>query len=534
MKPRIPDHIALISNSKTLSAIGGTLTSGDISASVSLTDRGTLKADLTADKTPVSYLRLRWNFSEEEVRRDLVKVYGDVWERSYGDLEWRGIVPERCMPWVCAVSNGSDQNPDTSGRFTECFGVKTQPGAMCFWQYDTHGLTLWLDVRCGGVGVTLGGRTLDVCEIVFGEYRDMSAFSALKSYYSRLCDHPLLPDHKVYGTNNWYYAYGRITHDSVINDTKLLTRLCAGIPNRPYMVIDAGWDKNGSTAPWNELREGRFSDMKALADEMRELGARPGIWVRPLRDKVRAVFPEGHAARSNRDPEFLDPSHPETLSFVKETIDLLCSQGYELIKHDFTTFDALGFWGFERKREFAADGWSFYDRSKTTAEIFIGLNKAILEASAGRALILGCDVIGHLAAGLVHLNRTGDDTSGKDWERVRKYGINTLAFRQLHHGSFYESDADCVGIMGLIDWKLNSRWLDAVAHSGTPLFVSPDPEIELSEDELKRAYQVNSVQSDTLIPLDWMENVCPERWLLNGAEKRFDWYPDSFGSALFG
>ena len=103
--------------------------------------------------------------------------------------------------------------------------------------------------------------------------------------------------------------------------------------------------------------------------------------------------------------------------------------------------------------------------------------------------------------------------------------MNTLAFRQLHHGSFYESDADCIGIMGLIDWKLNSRWLDAVAHSGTPMFVSPDPEINLPKDELRRAYQVNSVQSDTFIPLDWMENTCPERWLLNGCETEYSWNP---------
>lgn len=36
----------------------------------------------------------------------------------------------------------------------------------------------------------------------------------------------------------------------------------------------------------------------------------------------------------------------------------------------------------------------------------------------------------------------------------------------------------------------------------------------------------NSAQRDALIPLDWMENICPERWLLNGREVRFDWYAD--------
>lgn len=140
--------------------------------------------------------------------------------------------------------------------------------------------------------------------------------------------------------------------------------------------------------------------------------------------------------------------------------------------------------------------------------------------------MLGCNVIGHLAAGLVHINRTGDDTSGMEWERVRKYGVNALAFRMLHNEAFFLSDADCVGIMGKIDWNLNREWLSAVSHSGTPLFVSPKPNVmsESQLQELKEAYKVNSFQEDVLVPLDWMENVTPEKWLLNGQEKQFNWY----------
>ena len=77
MKLRTPDHITITDG------YGAFLPQDDISVGVSLTERGTLEVKLTADKTPVGYLRLRWNFSEEEVRRDLVRVYGDVWERSY-------------------------------------------------------------------------------------------------------------------------------------------------------------------------------------------------------------------------------------------------------------------------------------------------------------------------------------------------------------------------------------------------------------------------------------------------------------------
>ena len=530
MKLRLPDKTSFTSDEGSFDLSKH----NDVEVSVVINDLGHLRVWLTADESSVRYVKLRWNFVEGEKRGEAVKVYGDAWERGYGDLEWRGIVPERCMPWVCAVSNGSDQDPDTSRRFTECFGVKVRPGAMCFWQYDAGGLSLWLDVRCGGEGVILKGRRLDVCEVVFEEYRGVSAFKALREYYSLLCDAPLTPDHKVYGSNDWYYAYGKTSHGDIIVDTKLVASLCEGNEEKPYMVIDSGWEKIKSSAPWNEFGAGKFDDMALLASEMKALGVRPGIWVRPLSDFDFSVYPEGAPQRCVRDGRFLDPSHPDTLAHVKNTMSMICDWGYKLIKHDFSTFDTIGFWGFQRNSAFAADGWHFYDRGKTTAEVFVELNKTIYEAAEGRALVLGCNVIGHLAAGYVHLNRTGDDTSGKEWERTRRYGINTLAFRMLHHQNFYESDADCVGIMGLIDWSLNRKWLEAVASSGTPLFVSPDPKVigDKERADLKNAYKINSVQADELIPLDWMENVCPEKWLLNGKPISFEWFSENGGESF--
>jgi len=526
---RTPDYVGIYTqNEKHYFPFTAPLRQDDISVDITL-HRETLHVDLTADSTPVKYISLRWNFTDSEKRQDTVKVYGDVWERSYCNLEWRGIVADRMMPWVCAISNGSDQNRDFRGRHTECFGVKTQPNAMCMWQYDTCGVTLWLDVRCGGTGVLLSGRMLSVCDILFADYRETSAFDALRDYYKKLCDEPLTVDHKVYGTNNWYYAYGNTSHGEIMADTHLLMELCGDLENKPYIVLDDGWQKYPCDAPWDTLREGKFHDMKALSEEMQNAGARPGIWVRPLSDGHFEVAEKGSAQRSSCCDLYLDPSHPEVLKYVENTMTMLCDWGFTLIKHDFSTYDTLGFWGFEREKEFAKDGWAFYDRSRTSAEVILELYRVIRKATEGRALVLGCNVIGHLAAGLVHLNRTGDDTSGREWERTRKYGVNALAFRMLHHEAFFLADADCIGIMGEIDWKMNREWLRAVAYSGTPMFVSPKPNV-MSESELaelKEAYRVNSIQADTLVPLDWMENITPERWLLNGKETHFNWFEET-------
>lgn len=68
-----------------------------------------------------------------------------------------------------------------------------------------------------------------------------------------------------------------------------------------------------------------------------------------------------------------------------------------------------------------------------------------------------------------------------------------------------------------------------MAKSGTPLFVSPKPSDLTDEikNSLTKAYKINSIQNDILKPLDWMKNVAPDRWLLNGEEIKNNWYPES-------
>ncbi|MBQ6466730.1 MAG: hypothetical protein IJJ61_02200 [Clostridia bacterium] len=466
---------------------------------------------------------LRWNFTEAESRKEPVKILGDDWERGYGTFAWRGIEPERFMPWYIAVSNGSDKNTDYTGRFTECFGVGVQCGAFCSWQYDDRGVTLNLDLRNGGMPCESAGRTIDACRIYFGEYRDCSAFSALRDFCGVMSPAPLKTDTVIYGSNNWYYAYGNSSREEIINDARLIAGLCKGNENRPFMVIDEGWQVNRFDAPWapNE----KFGDMKTLADEISEAGAIPGIWVRFLVDGKKCLdLPE--EARRGENNEYLDPTHPAVKEHIRTTIKYLKDCGYKLIKHDFSSKDITGDWGkdlTEGKVPRSDEG--FFDRSKTTAEIAVDFYKEILDA-AGDTLIIGCNCFSHLCAGLVHANRTGDDTSGVEWNRTRKMGVNALAFRLCQNRSFYMADADCVGITGKVDWALNRRWLELLAESGSPLFVSCLPSQAKGEiyENLKAAFIPASKQKDSLIPLDWMENNFPSEYLINGEYRRFNWY----------
>lgn len=486
---------------------------------------------LQAESAHPKLIKLRW----QEKTEGQVLVLGDAWERGYGNLQWAGICAERFMPWYFLASQ-------RDALITTGYGVMVLPSAMASWSYDGDGISLFLDVRCGGVGVQLNGRELEVCTIVSRRYEGISAYEAAKDFCHIMSPHPLLPGSPIYGGNNWYYAYGKSSFDEIVSDAALQAKLAEGLENRPFMVVDDGWQKNGCAGPW--VPNKRFGDMGKVAQSFLSMGVRPGIWVRFLRDERPELPPQWRLNRKNRevtDPAFLsegflDPSHPEVLQFIADDVKkMVFCWGFELIKHDFSTFDLFGDWGKDRNGLITDDGWSFYDKTKTSAEIVKQFYQTILEATGGKCLILGCNCIGHLLAGLAHANRTGDDTSGVSWQRTRQMGVNTLAFRLCQNGSFFAADADCVGIIPeQIDWNLNRQWAQLLACSASPFFLScPDGGLTKPQfDFMKQMYARASKGADELAPLDWETNVTPCRYLLNGQEITFDWFSPYGGDLL--
>lgn len=478
---------------------------------------------LTAQTSKVKWIKLRWNNLSWDKN---VRFLGDAWERGYGDMEWKGMNPNRFMPWYfCAKSEAK----------SVCYGVKVRPSAMCFWQVDSLGMTLFLDVRCGGSGVNLKGRVIKLADVIACEMRDCTSFEAMQEFCGQMCEDPILPKYPVYGSNNWYYAYGKSSESEILADCDYILNLTKDIENKPYMVIDDCWQEHHrlneyNGGPWTKGNE-KFPDMKALADKLVKKGVRPGIWVRLLLNEDENIKNEWRLSHNN----CIDPTNPEALNYIKEDIKRICNWGYTLIKHDFSTFDLFGKWGFQMSPLVTDDGWHFYDDSLTSAEVVKLLYKAILdasvEASNGETLILGCNTIGHLGAGYMHINRTGDDTSGVIWERTRFMGVNTLAFRLPQHGKFYEIDADCVGIDGGILWSMNKQWADVLAQSGTPLFISVRPNIldETEKQELHEILKVASKQEHHVIPVDWEETTCPEYWQDKkyNINRQYQWFEET-------
>jgi alpha-galactosidase len=478
---------------------------------------------VTCPSGPLNRVVLRWDTAFVPGTLFL----GDAWERGYGDLEWKSFQPERVMPWYFAA------HEPRSGT-TIMAGVKTQPSALCFWMVDTEGVSLWLDFRNGGSPSVPGKREIAAAEIVsFASEPGETPMAALTRFCRALCPAPRLSPTPICGNNNWYYAYGRdFDADAMRRDAAFLGEISSGHPVRPFCVIDAGWTDNRASVcpggPWKSGDPDRFPDMPGLAADMRRLGVRPGIWIRPT-----ALMEVDNPKRIRAGPctaieKPLDLTLPENLSLIHDDVARVRGWGYDLIKHDFSTYDVFGKWGFEMGAELTEPGWHFADRSLTNAEIILQHYRNLRDA-AGDAILLGCNTMGHLGAGLFEIQRTGDDTSGREWERTRRMGINTLAFRLPQNRTFFASDPDCAAHTSGTPWRLDRQFLRLVAKSGASLFVSVDPRTVTPDQKVAYCSAMQLALSGGLHvgyePVDWLDTTCPTAWrFAEGATQSEDVY----------
>jgi len=257
-------------------------------------------------------LHLRWSMSVPT----RLHFLGDAWERSYGDLAFRNMEPERILPWYALA---------TDGHLTHAFGVNTGPAALCFWQIDPEGISLWCDLRNGGRAVQLASRELQVAEVIAQSYSGQTPFHAAKHFCGLLCSNPRLPKSPIYGGNNWYYAYGHSSASDILQDSERIASVSESNTNRPWMVIDDGWAPNDTAGPWR-TGNSRFQDMPKLASDMLKTGVRPGIWMRPLftRDPI--------SESSQLRPFTLDPTDPQVASLIEEDLRTVISWGYQLTR----------------------------------------------------------------------------------------------------------------------------------------------------------------------------------------------------------
>ena len=482
--------------------------------------KNSAKVTVFPSGSPVKYLKLRFRHD----MRGIDRVYGDQWERS-GDnafLEWHSVMPGRLLPWFCYVMAGDKM---------ACYGVKT--GADCFasWQVDNNGITLFLNLMSGNCGTDIKEPLL-VCEVVelFGNEGE-DPFKVAKRFSSLMCENPKLPREPIFGVNNWYWAYGKISRESVMRETDYLLEMCDGAKHRPYMIIDDGWQMNRTYdvgayigGPW--IPNERFGSMAETVEQIHTKGAKAGIWFRPLLT-LGDVPAEAKLAPFSGGGVVLDPTHPYTLERIERDAGTIRSWGFELIKHDFSTIDMFGVSPLTSERQtynmFAANR-NFYDKSITSATAVKRMYEAIARG-CGDADVIACNAIGHLTAGIHSVYRTGNDTSGRSFEWTR-HALNTMMRLPLND-SFYKADPDCAAFTDRVDTDINLDFLEMCALSGVTTLASVTPGI-LTDREMARINKIfltADADNCRYEIRDYEKTAVPDSFCdpCGGGERIFDW-----------
>ena len=468
---------------------------------------------LYPSERPYRRVKLRFRGDLSGARLVMGDAFTLVGTTSGNDCKWAAPLAEQILPWYFHLYDG---------EALHSFGVKTGPAVFCSFNCDEGGITLWLDVRCGGRAARLT-EPLEACRVVCREGRaGEHPFLAAQAFCRMMCDTPNLAKEPIYGVNNWYWAYGKIDCETVMREVEYLSEMTVDCKTRPHMIIDDGWQVehrpgyNGG--PWNKSNS-RFPDMAEVAAKIRERGARPGLWFRPLLDTwgpVDVKSPGGGAAACGLS---LDPSHPYTLEKVENDVKHLVSSGFELLKYDFTVIDGL-------KRGIGPeDMGTFYDTTKPSCYIMRELYRTIEKAS-GSANILACNVYNHLAAGLHAAQRVGEDTSGRNFEQTRLSGLGSMA-RLAQNGTFFTLDPDCAAFTDMVAHDINLDFLEVAAITGSVTIASVTPGC-LSKDEMARIRKIYRIASEGGLgayPRRFVGENTPAHFVTqDGRSFDYDWY----------
>ena len=162
-----------------------------------------------------------------------------------------------------------------------------------------------------------------------------------------MCPSPRLPKGPVYGYNDWYCAYGENTATNFLADAAYVTAMAKGLKERPYVVMDDGWQHNSppmikkkrgcfdnGCGPWDRAGATFGMDMKTFAAKVTALGAKPGLWYRPMRAWEEAP----DSLKLAGDKRYFDPTVPEVKKRISEEIRCFRDWGFKLVKADFGNF----------------------------------------------------------------------------------------------------------------------------------------------------------------------------------------------------
>lgn len=294
------------------------------------------------------------------------------------------------------------------------------------------------------------------------------------------------------GWCSWYYYFWNVTEEEVLKNLCFLAEHREELPVQ-YVQIDDGYQAN--IGDWTTANEKFPRGMVWLAQQIREAGFVPGLWLAPLlvgeTSQLFADYPDWTIRDERGEPVLamqnwsqrcfgLDCTHPQAEAWLRKLFrEVADGWGYQYVKIDFLYGGALA-----GRR---------YDKDASRIEAYRRGLSAIREA-VGERFVLGCGALMGPSVGLVDGQRIGPDAA--PWWRFRRArmerergrpliggepsmenAVRNVLTRAWMHGRLWANDPDCL-LARSERTKLTlpevQALATAIALSGGAIFLSDD------------------------------------------------------------
>jgi alpha-galactosidase len=265
------------------------------------------------------------------------------------------------------------------------------------------------------------------------------------------------PKKSVTNWSSWYYYY---THpepeyiyanmDFIANNPELKERI-------DVFQLDDGWfqtEPDQLDETFGDYESGyRYPDgMKKFADDIKERGMTPGLWVAPFKigtqSKLYNNHPEYMVQRGDKATNILDVTNPDSKKYVSELFNKLIKEwGFEYLKIDF-----IGATLIPRDNT----KYTKVDPTITTVQAYREAIGLIRKTVGEETYLLGCGAPITNSVGLFDGMRIGHDISSiwfVDYEKDPKrdfgfisvkLGANQTIWRNWMQRKFWQNDPDCL------------------------------------------------------------------------------------------
>lgn len=336
-----------------------------------------------------------------------------------------------------------------------------------------------------------------------------------------------LPKKVPTGWCSWYYYYTGIDQKIILDNLTKVREL-----NLPFefFQIDDGYQRE--IGDWLYPNDKFPGGMRILADEIKRVGLKPGIWLAPFLVRKKSEFfrkyPEAILKDQNGKPVpalynplwgrgytyALDITHPTALSYIEKVFTTIVKEwGYPYLKLDFLYAGLLP--------------GDVYNKSLSPQARYQNALELIRKVVGKNTFLLGCGAPMLPSIGFFDGMRISCDVA-PFWypERLRvflkdrnalcteKALINDIT-RSSMHRHLWLNDPDCLLVRKKKN-KMNEAqtklMASVMAVSGGMLLVSDDlTKLEMDRlDLLKKAFQLNrECQAYTPIPIGIFENEFP-------------------------